>query len=79
LFLFSSCCFLAFGRFSLVPSEGPLINDQLRRGLLLFLRYFSTCSYPGTSSLLTTTPPAPLSLFNSKSLPYSSSTLPDLC
>jgi hypothetical protein len=46
LFLFSSCCFLAFGRFSLVPSEGPLISDQLRRGLLLFLRYFSTYSYP---------------------------------
>jgi hypothetical protein len=47
LFLFSSCCFLAFGRFSLVPSEGPLISDQLRRGLLLFLRYFShPCSPP---------------------------------
>jgi hypothetical protein len=30
-----------------------------------------------TPSLLTTTPPAPLSLFNNKSLP-SSSTLPDL-
>jgi hypothetical protein len=42
----TSCCFLAFGRFSLVPSEGPLISDQLRRGPLLFLRYFSsTYSY----------------------------------
>jgi hypothetical protein len=45
LVLLFSCCFLAFGRFSLVPSEGPLISDQLRRGLLIFLRYFSTYSY----------------------------------
>jgi hypothetical protein len=28
-----------------VPSEGPLISDQLRRGLLLCLRYLSTCCY----------------------------------
>jgi hypothetical protein len=45
LFLISCCCFLAFGRFSLVPSEGPLISDQLRRGLLLCLRFLSTYSY----------------------------------
>jgi hypothetical protein len=31
-----------------------------------------------TSSLLTTTPPAPLSLFNNKSLPSSSTALPGL-
>jgi hypothetical protein len=28
VFLFSSCYFPAFGRFSLVHSEGPLINQR---------------------------------------------------
>jgi hypothetical protein len=54
---------LGFERLSLVPSEGPLISDQLRRGPLLrllpFFALLSTYCHCHLLLLLDSPPPLP--------------------